>query len=124
MEDQVCILKYTFFKFSHLKHNFKSIFIPFTSGLWGLIAAGLFKADGLLRSGNVNMLIWNVIGAACIMVWHATCSAILFITLKKLGLFRIPSKLEQSGLDEIYHREPAYRFSSRRGDLFSTCIST
>ena len=67
------------------------------SGLWGLIAAGLFKADGLLRSGNVNMLIWNVIGGACIIVWHAICSAILFITLKKLGLLRIPKKLEESG---------------------------
>ena len=86
-------------------------------GLWGLVAAGLFKADGLLRSGNVNMLIWNVIGGACIIVWHAICSAVLFITLKKLGLFRIPSKLEKSGLDEIYHREPAYRFDSRRGDF-------
>ena len=87
------------------------------SGLWGLIAAGLFKADGLLRSGNVNMLIWNVIGGACIIVWHAICSAILFITLKKLGLLRIQKKLEESGLDEIYHREPAYRFDSGKGDF-------
>ena len=83
--------------------------------MWGLIAAGLFKTEGLLSSGSVNMLIWNSIGAGTIIAWHAICGGIMFFTLKKLGLFRIAAKLEQSGLDVPYHDEPAYIFTSRKG---------
>ena len=89
------------------------------SGLWGLIAAGLFKTEGLMSSGSVTILIWNSIGAAIIIAWHAVCGSIMFFVLKKLGLFRIAAKLEESGLDVPYHDEPAYIFTSRKGKYTS-----
>ena len=54
------------------------------------------------------MLLWNAIGAVCIIGWHTVMAIILFLSLKFLGLFRIASKLEISGLDKPYHNEPAY----------------
>ena len=57
--------------------------------MWGLIAAGLFKDDGVLYTGNANMLIWNSIGGAAIIVWHAVFGAITFFLLSKMGSFRI-----------------------------------
>ena len=113
MEDQVNFV----FK---ILIQFNSRTIKNFSGLWGLIAAGLFKTEGLMSSGSVTILIWNSIGAAIIIAWHAVCGSIMFFVLKKLGLFRIAAKLEESGLDVPYHDEPAYIFTSRKGQYFNS----
>ena len=81
--------------------------------MWGLIAAGLFKDDGVLYTGNANMLIWNSIGGAAIIVWHAVFGAITFFLLSKMGSFRIDATLEIIGLDKLYHNEPAYDFTKQ-----------
>ena len=85
-----------------------------------MIAAGLFKTEGLMSSGSVTILIWNSIGAAIIIAWHAVCGSIMFFILKRLGLFRIAAKLEESGLDVPYHDEPAYIFTSRKGKYLNS----
>ena len=85
--------------------------------MWGLIAAGLFKDNGLIFSGNANMLIWNSIGGGVIIVWHAVFGAITFFLLLKMGSFRISAILEQAGLDKLYHNEPAYNFTKQNGNI-------
>ena len=83
------------------------------SGLWGLLAAPLFRTDGLILKGSsesLNMLIWNAVGAAVLAAWHAITSGILFIGLHKLDLFRVPASAEKQGLDILKHNEPAYGF--------------
>ena len=83
------------------------------SGLWGLLAAPLFRTDGLILSGStesLNMLIWNAVGAAVLAAFHAITSGILFIGLHKLDLFRVPASMEKQGMDILKHNEPAYGF--------------
>ena len=83
------------------------------SGLWGLLAAPLFRTDGLILSGSadsLNMLIWNAVGGAVLAAFHAITSGILFIGLHKLDLFRVPPDAEKKGLDILKHNEPAYGF--------------
>ena len=83
------------------------------AGLWGVIAAALFKKDALFTTGNFYPMIWNLIGAAAIIGWYLVASTLLFLGLKILGLFRIAEHLERTGLDAPYHSEPAYVFSSK-----------
>ena len=85
--------------------------------MWGLIAAGLFKDDGVFYTGNANMLIWNSIGGAAIIVWHAVFGAITFFLLSKMGSFRIDANLELIGLDKLYHNEPAYNFTKQSSNF-------
>ena len=82
-------------------------------GLWGVIAAALFKKDALFTTGNFYPMIWNLIGAVAIIGWYLVASTVLFLGLKILGLFRIAEHLERTGLDAPYHSEPAYVFSSK-----------
>lgn len=56
------------------------------------------------------MLLWNAIGAACLIVFHAITGALLFIALNQLDLFRVKPAQELEGLDIIKHDEPAYAF--------------
>ena len=85
-------------------------------GFWGLIAAPIFHAqDGLLANGgddpaSIQMLLWNVVGAGVLISFHATFALILFVTLAKCGLFRVPASAELAGLDILKHNEPAYGF--------------
>ena len=111
MEDQVCVLSRK--KYVELNFDVKLIFL----GFWGLIAAGLFKDEGLLLSGSIDMLVWNAIGGGVITGYYLITAAILFFGLKQLGLFRIKTKLEITGLDQPYHNEPAYIFNSRKGKI-------
>ena len=92
---------------------FTSFFPILILGLWGLIAAPLFRTDGLILRGSeesLNMLLWNSVGALVLSVFHAITSGILFIGLHKLDLFRVPASAEKQGLDILKHNEPAYGF--------------
>ena len=109
MEDQVRVLSRK--NCADLYFDVKLMFL----GFWGLIAAGLFKDEGLLLSGSIDMLVWNAIGGGVIIGYYLITAAILFFGLKQLGLFRIKTKLEITGLDQPYHNEPAYIFNSRKG---------
>ena len=89
--------------------------LSFFLGLWGLIAAAIFRSDGILLTGSSeawNMLLWNIIGAICLILFHATISGIMFKTLSKFNLFRVSPSAEMAGLDIVKHNEPAYGFGT------------
>ena len=71
--------------------------------------------DRVLPRLNILLFLYSI-GGGIIIAWHAICGGIMFFALKQLGLFRISAKLEQTGLDETYHNEPAYIFTSRKGN--------
>lgn len=79
------------------------------------MACPLFRSDGLIFTASqdsLNMLIWNAVGGACIIVFHAITGIILFAALHHLDLFRVQASQEIEGLDIIKHDEPAYAFGS------------
>ena len=84
------------------------------TGLLGLLANPIFRDDGILAtasSDSFNMLLWNGIGGLVLMGYHLVTSAVLFLTLEKLGLFRVAPKDEITGLDAVKHQEKAYDYS-------------
>ena len=86
------------------KQSYESII----SGIWGLVAGPIFRSGGLLDSHGLDMLLWNLIGMACILAWNAVTSILLFGTLHKVGIFRVKKEVEIMGLDVGKHDERAY----------------
>ena len=85
--------------------------IYFFSGIWGLLAGPIFRSGGLLgenASDGLEMLLWNLIGMACIIAWNAVTSILLFGTLHKVGILRVKKDVEIMGLDAGKHDERAY----------------
>lgn len=81
------------------------------SGIWGLLAGPIFRSGGLLgenASDGLEMLLWNLIGMACIIAWNAVTSILLFGTLHKVGILRVKKDVEIMGLDAGKHDERAY----------------
>jgi ammonia channel protein AmtB len=55
------------------------------------------------------MLLWNAIGAACIVSWNFVITLAVCLILKKFNLLRVREKDELNGLDfSKKHNEPAY----------------
>ncbi|XP_059082063.1 putative ammonium transporter 1 [Tigriopus californicus] len=80
-------------------------------GAWGLIAGPLLREDGVLSSSasaGTQMLLWNLIGMACIIAWNGLTSFVLFGTLHKLGVLRVNEECELKGLDLFKHDDLAY----------------
>ncbi len=77
-------------------------------GVWGGIATGIFGAlpDGI--STRVEFIGVQALSTAIICVWAFVTMAILFYTLKALGLLRVSAEDEQSGLDISEHGMHAY----------------
>ncbi|KAJ8306768.1 hypothetical protein KUTeg_015680, partial [Tegillarca granosa] len=106
--------------------------IHYGGGIWGVIAVAIFSNDvGILynwdkRSGLV--LLWQLAGIGAIAAWTAVTCLIMFYTLKKLRLLRVPFAYEYKGLDIPKHGEPAYPFEAyghgwgEKGDALSTMI--
>ena len=80
-------------------------------GAWGLIAGPLLRSGGILSSkatSGLEMLLWNLIGMAAIIVWNGVVSVILFGTLKKIGRLRVTSHTEYVGIDMVKHDQVSY----------------
>lgn len=97
------------------------------AGFWGVIAAGFFNrrelqdvagyqsdAAGIFYGGpKIGLLLGiNALGAVIITVWTAAFISALFLTMKKLGLLRISSEIEEEGNDLSKHGGPAYSFAN------------
>ncbi|XP_078577341.1 putative ammonium transporter 1 [Branchiostoma floridae x Branchiostoma japonicum] len=82
------------------------------AGLWGVLAAPILARDvGLITADKeyaLRLFGWNLLGVLVIMVWCAVVSALMFGTLKCLGILRVPPEIELRGLDIPKHGEPAY----------------
>ena len=49
-----------------------------------------------------------MVGVLSIIAWTAAFSAVMFGTMKALGVLRVKEAVELAGLDSIKHGEPAY----------------
>ena len=71
-------------------------------GTWGTLCVGLFNQDkGLFynpREG-IKLLGIQALGVISIIVWVSFWSILLFSTLNRFGLFRVPKEIEIMGLD-------------------------
>ena len=93
------------------------------SGLLGLILSPILRQEGVILTGGSKeawtMLMWNSIGAVCIIFYYLVISAVFFYTLDKAGLFRVDAKAEVVGLDIVKHNEKAYDY----GEISKTYAS-
>lgn len=74
-------------------------------GFWGVIAVAIFQKEKGLIYGHEDsgkLLLWQFIGAFCIMGWSGLLTAIYFLTAKALGVHRVTSEDELLGGDIHY----------------------
>lgn len=73
------------------------------TGMWGLIAVGIFDgSSGLLsgaEDGKFKFFLIQIVGMIVIILWVATLSAIYFYVMNKFGLLRVSLLDEVIGLD-------------------------
>ena len=62
---------------------------------------------------SAQMLLWNLVGGVCIVVYYVITATTLFLALDKLNLFRVDAKAEVVGLDIIKHNERAYDYGEK-----------
>jgi ammonium transporter, Amt family len=71
-------------------------------GIWGTMAVGLFDNEkGLLYGGDGSGTFfgYQLLAIVCVMSWVGLTSGTIFLTLKRLGLFRVDKAIELIGLD-------------------------
>merc|ERR1712100_269951 len=74
-------------------------------GIWGCIAIAFFAKDVGIFYGHADsgkLLGYQIAGCLCIAVWSAGLSAIFFLIVSKMGVFRLSEKDELIGGDLHY----------------------
>ena len=84
------------------------------SGVWGLIATGLFASPAIngvagLFYGNPNQLVVQIIAVAATMIYTFTVSLIIAKVLDITIGLRVKDNEEITGLDSALHEESGYR---------------
>ena len=82
------------------------------SGLWGVLAVGIF-ADGTygvsgLIDGNSAQIVSQVISMVVVVAWTGIMSAIIFGVIKMTMGLRVPEEDELAGVDVSEHTQAAY----------------
>ena len=78
-------------------------------GLTGTILTGLFStSEGLFYGAGANFLGAQIFGAVLIGLWAIGMGFIIFKALDKIHGLRVPSRIEEEGLDIYEHGESAY----------------
>ena len=78
-------------------------------GLTGTILTGLFStSEGLFYGAGANFLGAQIFGAVLIGLWAIGMGFIVFKALDKIHGLRVPSRIEEEGLDIYEHGESAY----------------
>jgi len=102
--------------------------IHFFAGAWGVISVGLFANKiatttaytitdtnpgygGFFGDDGIQLGI-QVLGVVLITLWTCGMSAIMFMTLKVTGMFRVSEEEEDMGLDESHHGGSAYDYGA------------
>lgn len=81
------------------------------SGIWGLLAVGIFSEQGGVIFGHgTGLLITQMIGALAIVGWTAVTSGVLFWLIELTVGLRVPRTVEEEGLDAHEHGTVAYAF--------------
>ncbi len=88
------------------------------SGVWGVIAVGIFAdpdaviggdgPTGALYGGGFGLLSTQLMGIAAICVFVGLTSATMFLVLREIGWLRVTVEQEMIGLDLAEHALPAY----------------
>jgi len=95
-------------------------------GIWGIIAVGLFAQPqllfsgpfaaggeyagqgGLFITGDLNLLIAQLIGSGSTIVWCAVTSVVMFGALKAVGRLRVNRVADEIGIDVYEHGATAW----------------
>ena len=83
------------------------------SGLWGLLAVGIFAdgtylgVEGLLYGGG-SQIVSQLIGMVTVVVWTGVTSALIFAGIKATIGLRVPYEDEVAGVDFSEHTQIAY----------------
>lgn len=78
-------------------------------GFLGTVLTGLFATEqGLFYSGSANFLLAQLFGALVVGCWAAAMGYIVFKGLDIVHGLRVPSRVEEEGLDIYEHGETAY----------------
>ena len=86
----------------HIDDAVESTPIHLFGGIWGTLATGIFSNKYGAVSGYPDagyFFGWQCIGLVSMFAWSSVCSICFFLTMKKLGLLRIPKEIEIVGLD-------------------------
>ena len=99
--------------------------VHFCTGIWGLIAVGLFAEPSrqelaysntthvgwFYKGSDANLLLIQFVGLCWILGWVGATMTPFFIVLNFAGMFRVDALEEEVGLDISHHRGAAYDLS-------------
>ena len=78
-------------------------------GCLGTILSGLFATgEGLFYCGSANFLMAQIFGALVVGCWAAFMGFVVFKGLDIIHGLRVPTRVEEEGLDIYEHGETAY----------------
>ena len=90
-------------------------------GIWSILAVGLLDQDqGLLYSGNTEMILIQIIGIAAYLFWSTILSFVFFYTLKQNDKLRIDPIYEIIGLDFLKNNSNGQQSNDINRLIFNT----
>jgi len=97
--------------------------VHFSSGVWGLLAGGLFTAPkyyqeayggadfytcaGLFYGGSGNQMGANIVFMLVTIPWNLATVGLLFWQCQRMGILRISRLVEMAGVDQMHHNDGA-----------------
>ncbi|MGF1668745.1 MAG: ammonium transporter [Acidimicrobiia bacterium] len=107
----IVVFAIVFFEKIKIDDPVGAISVHGVSGIWGLLAVGLFDSvggGGLLYGGGVSLLGTQALGAIAIVAWVFITSTIVFRVINATMGLRVSAEEEIAGLDRIEHGTAAY----------------
>ena len=102
----------------HIDDPVGAVSVHCVNGVWGTLAVGLFAAPvaagygnetaGLFYGGGIRLLGVQALGAGVTALWAFGTGTVIFRTLKRLHILRVPATTELKGLDIVEHGQDAY----------------
>eukprot|EP01062_Namystynia_karyoxenos_P015096 TRINITY_DN1547_c3_g1_i1.p1 TRINITY_DN1547_c3_g1~~TRINITY_DN1547_c3_g1_i1.p1 ORF type:complete len:1549 (+),score=348.66 TRINITY_DN1547_c3_g1_i1:144-4790(+) len=102
------------------------------SGVWGMLAVGLFAdgdlireatgnsalgaSHGLLLGGGGEQLAMQLIASCCLVAWSGAWMAVICLVLKRTIGLRVPVESELVGLDRAVHKTAGYDYLEKIQD--------
>lgn len=81
------------------------------AGVLGTLYLGFFATgDGLFMGGDAGLLLVQAISVVGVMVYSFVASLIIALVVKRVTGLRVPSEVEQAGIDGAAHGEDAYAY--------------
>ncbi|GAX88517.1 ammonium transporter [Effusibacillus lacus] len=87
------------------------------NGVFGTLAVGLFDlSEGLLTTGNTDLLLIQLLGVGVVSVWGFGSAYLVGQLIKRTIGIRVTAAEEEQGLDIVAHGIPAYNELERFSD--------